>query len=43
MISPKMPENDTVYSRSGDSVVFNQLALKIEMGEVSNEDYCWTT
>ncbi|MER5310699.1 hypothetical protein ABT034_23250 [Streptomyces sp. NPDC002773] len=39
MISPKMPQNETVYSRSGDSVVFNQLALKIEMDTVSNEDY----
>ncbi|MEV5238670.1 hypothetical protein AB0K89_06100 [Streptomyces cinnamoneus] len=39
MISPKMPESEAVYRRSGDFVVFNQLAVKIEMDEVSNEDY----
>ncbi|MEU4209504.1 hypothetical protein AB0F13_05760 [Streptomyces sp. NPDC026206] len=39
MISPKMPEAEAVYSRSGDFVVFNQLAVKIEMDDVSNEDY----
>ncbi|WP_189939353.1 hypothetical protein, partial [Streptomyces sulfonofaciens] len=36
---PKMPQNEAVYTKSGDFVVFNQLAVKIEMDTVSNEDY----
>ncbi|MFE2886893.1 hypothetical protein ACUXZZ_01745 [Streptomyces graminifolii] len=39
MIDPKMPEDKAVYQRSGDFVVFNQLAVKIEMDSVSNDDY----
>ncbi|GGQ75243.1 MULTISPECIES: hypothetical protein [Kitasatospora] len=37
--TPKMPENEAVYTKKGDFVVFNQLALKIEMDAVSNEAY----
>ncbi|MHC3470895.1 hypothetical protein ACYF6T_19590 [Streptomyces sp. 7R007] len=39
MIDPKMPQAQAVYQRSGDFVVFNQLAVKIEMDSVSNDDY----
>ncbi|MFG3006409.1 hypothetical protein [Streptomyces calvus] len=39
MIDPRMPESDAVYRRAGDFVVFQQLAVKIEMDEVDNEDY----
>ena len=38
MINPKMP-TESVYTRHGQSVVFNQLAVKIEMDSVSNERY----
>jgi hypothetical protein len=39
MPAPKMPTDEPVYAKVGDVVVFNQLALKIEMDAVSNEDY----
>jgi hypothetical protein len=39
MPAPKMPDTEPIYAKVGDVVVFNQLALKIEMDAVSNEDY----
>jgi hypothetical protein len=39
MTELKMPPRDSVYSRAGSVVWFNQLALKIEMDTVSNEQY----
>jgi hypothetical protein len=33
----RMP--DLIYARTGDSVVFNQLAVKVEMDRVANEQY----
>lgn len=39
MINPQMPQNEPVYHKRGGVVIFNQLALKIEMDTVTNEDY----
>ena len=39
MVQPKMPTAEPIYAREGEVVVFNQLAVKIEMDGVSNDDY----
>lgn len=39
MAGPKMPMTEPIYVKDGEVVVFNQLALKIEMDGVSNDDY----
>jgi hypothetical protein len=35
----QLPVGEAVYSKNGQMVLFNQLALKIEMDTVSNEEY----
>lgn len=39
MADLQMPSGEDVYSKKDSIVVFNQLAVKIEMDSVSNEDY----
>lgn len=39
MINLQMPSGEDVYSKKENVVVFNQLAVKIEMDSVSNEEY----
>lgn len=39
MYDLQMPPGREVYQRASDVVVFNQLALKVEMDDVSNEAY----
>jgi hypothetical protein len=38
-MSLQLPTDEAVYSKEENVVVFNQLAVKIEMDSVSNEDY----
>jgi len=35
----QLPSNEPVYSKNTNGVIFNQLALKIKMDAVSNDDY----
>src|SRR3954467_13828112 len=37
MVDLQVPEQ--IYKRAGEIVLFNQLAVKIEMDHVSNDDY----
>lgn len=39
MADPRMPSGESVYLRSGNAVLFRQLALKIEMDGSTNEEY----
>lgn len=39
MSNRQVPADEPVYVREGNFVVFNQLAVKIEMDTVSNDDY----
>ena len=39
MLNLRMPSSDLIYSKQADTILFNQLAVKIEMDPVSNDQY----